>query len=61
VYVGTVSAANLVDARISYRPKFYKGLLLAVNVNNLFNYKWQSFPGTAHMGTTLMWKAQVTF
>ena len=61
VYVGEVSASNLFDARLSYRPNFYKKLLFAVNVNNLLNYKWQSFPGTAHMGTTLMWKAQVTF
>ncbi|MCW3126545.1 MAG: TonB-dependent receptor [Bacteroidetes bacterium] len=61
VYSGTVSASNIFDARISYRPNFYKGLLFAVNVNNLLNYKWQSFPGTAHMGTTFMWKVQVTF
>lgn len=61
VYIGTVSAANLVDARISYRPKFYKKLLFAVNVNNIFNYHWQSFPGAAHMGTTLLWKAMITF
>ena len=61
VYIGTVSAANLVDARISYRPKFYKKLLFAINVNNIFNYHWQSFPGAAHMGTTLLWKAMITF
>ena len=61
VYVGKVSAANLFDARISYRPKFYKGLLFAINVNNLLNYHWQSFPGTPHMGTTFLWKAMVTF
>ena len=61
VYIGTVSAANLFDARVTYRPKFYKKLLLAVNVNNIFNYHWQSFPGAVHLGTTLLWKAMITF
>jgi outer membrane receptor for ferrienterochelin and colicins len=61
VYIGTVSAANLFDARLTYRPKFYKKLLFAVNVNDIFNYHWQSFPGAAHVGTTLLWKAMITF
>jgi iron complex outermembrane receptor protein len=61
VYIGTIRAANLLDARISYRPKFYKKLLLAVNVNNLLNYHWQSFPGAVHLGTTFLWKAMITF
>ena len=61
VYIGTVSAANLVDARLSYRPNFYKRLLFAVNVNNLFNYHWQSFPGAVHLGTTFLWKATISF
>jgi iron complex outermembrane receptor protein len=61
VYVGQVSAANLGDLRVSYRPNFYKKLLFAVNANNIFNYHWQSFPGTPHMGTTFLIKAMVTF
>ena len=60
VYIGTVSAANLVDARLSYRPNFYKKVLFAINVNNLFNYHWQSFPGAVHLGTTFLWKATIT-
>ena len=61
VYIGTVSAANLVDARVSYRPNFYKKLMFAINVNDLFNYHWQSFPGAVHLGTTFLWKATITF
>jgi len=59
VYIGTVRAANLCDARLSYRPNFYKKVLFAINVNDLFNYHWQSFPGAVHLGTTFLWKATI--
>lgn len=61
VYEGDVKPTYLLDARVSYRPSFYKGLLLSVNVNNVANYQWQSFPGTPLMGTTFFARAQVTF
>jgi iron complex outermembrane receptor protein len=61
VYIGTVSAANLLDARVSYRPNFYKRLLFAINVNDVLNYHWQSFPGAVHLGTTFLWKATISF
>ncbi len=61
VYEGYVKPAYLLDARVSYRPSFYKGLLLSINVNNLPNYQWRSFPGTPLMGTQFYAKAQVTF
>jgi iron complex outermembrane receptor protein len=61
VYFGTVKPAYLLDARVSYRPNFYKNLLFSINVNNVANYQWQSFPGTATMGTQFFAKAQVTF
>jgi len=61
IYEGEVKPAYLLDARVSYRPSFYKGLLLSINVNNVTNYQWQSFPGTAKMGTVFMARAQVTF
>ncbi len=61
IYEGAVKPAYLLDARVSYRPSFYKGLLLSVNVNNLTNYQWSSFPGTPKMGTALFARAQVTF
>lgn len=61
VYFGYVKPAYLLDARISYRPKFYEGLLLSINVNNVANYQWQSFPGTPKMGTQFFARAQVTF
>ncbi|MFN8323029.1 MAG: TonB-dependent receptor [Chitinophagales bacterium] len=61
IYAGTVKPAYLLDARVSYRPNFYKNLLFSVNVNNITNYQWQSFPGTAIMGTQFFAKAQVKF
>lgn len=60
IYEGAVKPAYLLDARVSYRPPFYPGLLLSVNVNNLTNYQWQSFPGTPKMGTAFFARAQIT-
>src|SRR6185436_19302783 len=42
VYAGPVKPAYILDARVSYRPSFYKGLLFAINVNNVNNYQWSS-------------------
>jgi outer membrane receptor protein involved in Fe transport len=61
IYVGDVKAAYLLDARVSYRPKFYEGLLLSVNVNNVTNYQWRAFPGTPLTGTQFFVRAQVSF
>lgn len=61
VYFGDVKPAYILDARVSYRPNFYKDLLLSVNVNNVNNYQWASFPGTPLMGTQFYVRAQVTF
>lgn len=61
IYVGDVKAAYLLDARVSYRPKFYQGLLLSINVNNLANYQWRAFPGTPLTGTQFFVRAQVSF
>jgi outer membrane receptor protein involved in Fe transport len=51
----------LLDARVSYRPSFYKGLMLSINVNNVANYQWSTFPGTPLMGAQFFARAQVTF
>jgi hypothetical protein len=61
VYSGEVKPAYLPDLRLSYRPNFYKGLLLSINVNNFVNYQWRSFPGTPLMGAQFFARAQVTF
>ncbi len=61
VYEGQVAPMYILDASISYRLKWYKKLLLAVNVNNVTNYQWSAFPGTPLMGTQCYIKAQVTF
>ncbi len=61
IYFGEVKPAYLLDLRVSYKPKFYKGLLLSINVNNAANYQWSAFPGTPLMGSQFYAKAQVTF
>jgi len=61
VYAGPVSAAYLLDLRLSYRPKAYKNLLLSINVNDATNYQWASFPGTPLMGAQVFMRAQITF
>ena len=61
IYMGHVNATYLLDARISYRPKFYRGLLLSLIVNDVADYQWSSFPGAPLMGTQVYVKAQVTF
>lgn len=60
IYFGEVAPAYILDARIMYRPKSYKKLLLSLNVNDVNNYQWMSFPGTALMGTQVFIKAQWT-
>ena len=61
VYLGHVKPAYIMDARVSYRLKWYKNLLLCVNVNDVNNYQWASFPGSPLMGTQVYVKALVTF
>jgi len=61
IYIGHVNPSYILDARVSYRLKWYKKLLLSVNVNNVTNYQWSSFPGTPLMGTQCYVKAQITF
>ena len=57
VYLGQVKNAYLPDARIYYKPKFYKGLLLSLNVNDFINYQWASFPGYSHDGDSDIYKS----
>lgn len=65
VYVGDVPAMNMVDLRLSYRPNTdserLNGLLLSVSVNNLLDYRFSPFPGTAQMGRTIIGKINYTF
>lgn len=61
IYAGDVKPAYLLDARVSWAPSFYKNLLLSINVNNVANYQWRSFPGAPVMGTQFFARAQVTF
>jgi outer membrane receptor for ferrienterochelin and colicins len=61
VYVGDVKPANLVDLNVNYKVHGVEGLSFTVDVNNLFNYKFQRFPGTPQIGTVLIGKATYTF
>jgi iron complex outermembrane receptor protein len=64
IYSGQVLPIyDMLDARVSYRMPFYKGLLLSINVNNLRNHQWSSFsmPGIPLMGTQFYVRAQITF
>jgi outer membrane receptor for ferrienterochelin and colicins len=61
VYVGDVKAANLVDLNVNYKVHGVEGLNLTVDVNNLFNYQFQRFPGTPQIGTVLIGKVTYTF
>ena len=61
VYIGHVDPCYILDAKLSYKLKWYKKLMLSVNVNNLTNHQWSSFPGAPLMGTQAYFRAQVTF
>lgn len=61
VYVGHVDPCYILDAKVSYKLKWYKKLMISINVNNLTNHQWSSFPGAPLMGTQAYFKAQVTF
>jgi len=59
--VGDVKPANLVDLNVNYKVHGIEGLNLTVDVNNLFNYQFQRFPGTPQIGTVLIGKVTYTF
>ena len=61
LYVGDVSAANLVDFNVSYRPKFSKGTLLTGSFYNITDNQFSRFPGTPIIGFYAMAKISHTF
>ena len=61
IYVGDVSAANLIDLNISYRPNFSKNTILSGTFYNITNNKFQRFPGTPFIGFYAMVKLSHTF
>ncbi|MCB9257147.1 MAG: TonB-dependent receptor [Chitinophagales bacterium] len=61
LYVGNVSAANLIDLSLSYRPSFSKNTLLSGSFYNITNNKFQRFPGTPYIGFYAMFKVSHTF
>ena len=61
IYVGDVSAANLIDLSVSYRPNFSKNTILSGTFYNITNNEFQRFPGTPYIGFYTMLKLSHTF
>lgn len=61
IYVGDVSAANLVDLNISYRPNFSENTVFSGTFYNITNNEFQRFPGTPFIGFYTMLKLAHTF
>jgi outer membrane receptor protein involved in Fe transport len=58
---GPVDAYTLVDAGISFRPKFMRGALVAVNGTNLLNEIHREFTLGSEIGRLIITRLQVTF
>jgi outer membrane receptor for ferrienterochelin and colicins len=61
IYVGDVSAANLIDVSLTYRPNFSKNTIVSGTLYNVTNNKFQRFPGTPYIGFYAMFKVAHTF
>jgi iron complex outermembrane receptor protein len=61
IYVGDVSAANLLDLNLSYRPNFSKNTIISGTLYNITNNEFQRFPGTPFIGFYAMFKVSHTF
>ncbi len=61
VYVGTVEAANLLDARIHFKPKFSENTTMTLSATNVLDYKHQSFPGTPQVGRLILFRISQSF
>lgn len=61
IYVGDVTAANLIDLSLTYRPNFSKNTIVSGTLYNITNNKFQRFPGTPYIGFYAMFKVAHTF
>lgn len=61
VYVGTVSAYNLVDMNLRYKLPMVEGLALTVTVTNVLNMPAQQFIGAPTMGRLAQLRVAYTF
>jgi outer membrane receptor for ferrienterochelin and colicins len=61
VYSGRVNAVNMLDLGLSWRPSNSKNTVLALNVNNLLDYRHQYFPTSSAMGRIALFKILHTF
>lgn len=61
VYSGRVNAVNMFDLGLSWRPSNSKNTILALNVNNVLDFRHQYFPLTSGMGRVALLKMLHTF
>jgi outer membrane receptor for ferrienterochelin and colicins len=61
IYVGDVSAANLLDLNVTYRPNFSENTIISGTFYNITNNEFQRFPGTPFIGFYAMMKISHTF
>jgi iron complex outermembrane receptor protein len=58
---GPVDAYTLVDAGISYRPRLFRGALIAINGTNILNEVHREFSLGSEIGRLIITRLQVTF
>jgi outer membrane receptor for ferrienterochelin and colicins len=61
VYAGRVNAVNMFDLGLTWRPSNSQNTVLALNVNNVLDFRHQYFPLTSGMGRVALLKVLHTF
>jgi iron complex outermembrane receptor protein len=61
VYVGPVESYNVLDARVSYTPKFAENTRVLLDMSNVLGITYTTFPGVPEFGRLTMLKIQQTF
>ncbi len=58
---GTIASYNLFDASVAFRPASWKGVMIALNANNLLDKKHREFVGGGNLGRLIITRLQYTF
>lgn len=61
VYIGRVESYTLADINVAYRLPFARGLMLAVNAQNIFDERHREFVGAPTIGRLVIARTQYTF
>lgn len=61
IYVGDVAPYNVLDARISYQPKWSENTRFVCDVSNVTGKKYRTYPNIPAIGRLTMFKVQHTF